>query len=216
MAPPDPDDDTSRKTLEHYERSAVRFWTGTRDHDVSQNIAAMLRHARGAPPLRILDFGCGPGRDLKLLREMGHEAVGLDGCRAFVDMARRHSGCEVLHQDFLRLALPARSFDAVFANASLFHIPTHDIGRVLAELRACLKPEGVLFCSNPRGNDQEGWDGGRYGVWYREDTWRGIVTDAGFAEVEHYYRPAGLPREKQPWFASVWRKTRAQESGLRL
>jgi SAM-dependent methyltransferase len=216
----EPAENISRQTLDHYERSALLFWSGTRDHDVSQNIAALLRHVRGTsrgrprgtPPLRILDFGCGPGRDLKALRELGHEAVGLDGCRAFAGMAQRHSGCEVLLQDFLELALPAASFDAVFANASLFHVPTRDIQRVMAELRACLKPEGVLFCSNPRGNDQEGWDGGRYGVWYREDTWRGMLVSAGFVELEHCYRPAGLPREKQSWFASVWRKTPAEEA----
>ncbi|MBA3903313.1 MAG: SAM-dependent methyltransferase [Rhodocyclaceae bacterium] len=203
----EPTDDISKQTLDHYERSALLFWSGTRDHDVSQNIAAMLRHVRGTPPFHILDFGCGPGRDLKALRELGHEAVGLDGCRAFAGMAREHSGCAVLQQDFLDLSLPAASFDGVFANASLFHVPTRDIKRVIAELHACLKPEGVLFCSNPRGNDQEGWDGGRYGVWYREDSWRGIMSSAGFIELEHYYRPAGLPREKQTWFATVWRKT---------
>ena len=207
---PDRVADISRKTLDHYERSAARFRDGTRDHDVSQNIAAMLRHLRGTPPFRILDVGCGPGRDLKTLLELGHMPVGLDGCRAFVDMAHEATGCETLHQDFLDLALPAASFDAVFANATLFHVPSHDIRRVLTDLRDCLKPGGVLFCSNPRGNDEEGWDSagesGRYGVWYRESTWRGIMSAAGFEELEHYYRPAGLPREQQPWFANVWRK----------
>ena len=50
------------KTLKHYNERATEFWEGTRDHDVKQNVEALLRHIRGSPPLRILDFGCGPGR----------------------------------------------------------------------------------------------------------------------------------------------------------
>jgi len=65
----------------------------------------------------------------------------------------------------------------------------------------------VLFSSNPRGNDEEGWAGGRYGVFHSLGAWRAFMNAAGFAEVNHYYRPPGLPREQQPWLASIWRKT---------
>ena len=64
----------------------------------------------------------------------------------------------------------------------------------------------MLFCSNPRGNNEEGFNGDRYGCYWDWPTWRGHVTAAGFAEVQHYYRPPGLPREQQPWLASVWRQ----------
>jgi hypothetical protein len=77
---------------------------------------------------------------------------------------------------------------------------------VLRELRAALKPEGVLFSSNPRGNDEEEWKRGRFGAFHRLDSWRRHVTEAGFVELAHYYRPAGLPREQQPWLATVWRR----------
>src|SRR5689334_18858686 len=86
-------------TLAHYDASAESFWQGTRDHDVSQNIQALLRHLPSGRR-RILDFGCGPGRDLAAFAALGHEAVGLDGAPSFVAMARQHTGCEVLHQDF--------------------------------------------------------------------------------------------------------------------
>jgi SAM-dependent methyltransferase len=196
----------SRITLAYYDGSADSFWEGTRDHDVSQNIAALLARL-GPGPARILDLGCGPGRDLRSFREMGHEAVGLDGSARFVEMARRHSGCEVLHQDFLALELPAGSFDAVFANASLFHVPVQELPRVLGELRDALRPRGVLFSSNPHGQNQEGWQGRRYGAYLDLETWRRFVTAAGFRELEHYYRPAGLPRARQPWLAMVCRRS---------
>ena len=193
-------------TLGHYNQNAEAFWQGTCDHDVSQNIEALLRAIEAAPPFKILDFGCGPGRDLKVFADRGHQAIGLEGAEHFAAMARTHSGCEVWHQDFLRLTLPQDFFDGVFANASLFHIPSQELPRILAQLHAALKPGGILFSSNPRGQNQEGWIAGRYGAYHDLDAWRAYMTEAGFAERGHYYRPEGAPREQQPWLASLWRK----------
>ena len=196
----------TQKTLAAYESSSEWYRVGTRDHDVSQNVEALLDAIEGEPPYRILDLGCGPGRDLSAFRDRGHEAVGLDGAKPFVDMAKDATGCEVLHQDFIALALPEAAFDGVFANAVLFHVPSQEIARVLGELNAALKPQGVLFCSNPRGDNQEGWLDGRYGCFHDLETWQGYVTGAGFTEVTHYYRPPDRPRHEQPWLATVWRK----------
>jgi SAM-dependent methyltransferase len=197
---------TSARTLADYEANAARFWEGTKDHDVTQNRAALLDAMEGPAPFAILDFGCGPGRDLAYFRSMGHEAVGLEGCHAFCEMARSYSGCEVLEQDFLALDLPSARFDGIFANASLFHVPALDLPRVLRELRQALKPRGVLFSSNPRGNNEEGWHGERYGCYWDLARWRELVVAAGFEEIAHYYRPPGKPREEQPWLATSWRK----------
>ncbi|HEY1555361.1 MAG TPA: class I SAM-dependent methyltransferase [Kofleriaceae bacterium] len=198
--------DTSKRTLRHYEVSAESFWEGTRDHDVSQNIDAFLAAITESPPSRILELGCGPGRDLKTFVARGHQPVGLDGCARFVEMARTLSGCEVWLQDFLELDLPPAQFHGVFANASLFHVPSEHLPRVLSELRETLKPGGVLFFSNPRGENQEGWSGERYGCYFDIERWRALVTDAGFREIDHYYRPTGRPRSEQPWLAMTWRR----------
>jgi len=194
------------KTLEHYNERADEFWVGTRDHDVQQNIDALLRNIRGEHPLCILDFGCGPGRDLVAFSKLGHEPIGLDGSSSFVAMARQHSGCEVWEQDFLSLKLPSCRFDGIFANASLFHVPSQELPRVLAELHSALKPDGVLFTSNPRGRNEEGWNRGRYGTYHDIESWRMFLQTSLFYELEHYYRPQGLPLNQQTWLASVWRK----------
>ncbi len=193
------------RTLDHYDSVAEAFERGTWDHDVSQNCAAMLGAIEGPPPFVILDLGCGPGRDLAHFRALGHEPVGLEGSRRFVERARR-TGAEVLHQNFLSLDLPDARFHAVFANASLFHVPTAALPRVLGELRASLRPRGVLFASNPHGPDSEGFSGERYGAFHSLETWRRLVGTAGFSEIDHYYRPAGKPRDQQPWLATLWRK----------
>ena len=192
-------------TLGHYERFAEQFWQGTRDHDVSQNINALLGAIHATAPYSILEVGCGPGRDLKTFIERGHAPIGLDGCAPFVEMARAYAGCEVWLQDFLALDLPSARFHGVFANASLFHVPSVHLPRVLGALHDTLLPGGVVFCSNPRGNS-EGWNGDRYGCYFEAERWSELFTGAGFVEVGRYYRPPNLPCAQQPWLAMTWRR----------
>ena len=203
-----PDDlrQIAARTLAHYDQNALAYWEGTRDHDVSQNIETLLKFIEAPPPFELLDFGCGPGRDLMSFKALGHRATGLEGSREAAAIARANSGCEVLEQSFLELDLPASHFDGVFANAVLFHVPAQELPRVLGELRATLKPGCVLLSSNPRGEGQEGWNGERYGSFHSWPAWRDKMQAAGFDALTHSYRPAGLPRERQPWLASAWRK----------
>jgi SAM-dependent methyltransferase len=204
--PMNENDDIARRTLDYYDRHALQFFNGTIDHDVSQNIRALLDAIEVPAPFTLLDLGCGPGRDLKHFSTLGHHAIGLDGSAQFADMARSYSGCTVWHQDLLHLDLPEAMFDGVFANAVLFHVPSNALPGVLGKLHATLKPGGVLFSSNPRGNNEEGWNGPRYGSYYDYDRWEQFMLAANFSPLHHYYRPSNLPREQQPWLASVWRK----------
>ena len=199
-------DRIAAQTLAHYNRNADSFFAGTIDHDVSQNINALLGAISTPPPSTILDLGCGPGRDLKTFTALGHRAIGIDGSAEFVNMARNFSGCEVWQQDFLHLDLPPALFDGIYANASLFHVPKAALPAVLTKLYAALKPGGILFSSNPRGNNQEGWNGPRYGSYHDLAAWRDFLEQAGFEYLDHYYRPPGLPLAEQHWLASVWRK----------
>jgi SAM-dependent methyltransferase len=198
----------SARTVAYYQEHAVSFRDGTRDHDVRQNYSALLDALGGGSGLRILDFGCGPGRDLAAFRALGQAPVGLDGCEAFATYARAHTGCEVLQQNFFELDLGDRRFDGVFANASLFHVPLALLPTVLLELRRALVPNGVLFCSNPRAFSgyQEGWQGERYGCYLTIEGWTEVIAAAGFTLERQYLRPAGQPPDQQPWIAMVWRK----------
>ena len=193
----------AEKTLGHYEANAERFRAGTWDHDVSQNIESLIAAIGKPAPLEILDFGCGPGRDLLDWKRRGHHPTGLDGCAAFVKMARA-TGCEVLHQDFLELALPQNRFDGIFCNASLFHVPSAELPRVIGELARSLVDDGVLLCSNPRGST-EGWYGERYGCNFEIDRWREMFASSPFVEIGHYYRPKNEP--VQPWLVMLFRNS---------
>ena len=196
----------SLRTIGHYEAHARSYREGTLDHDVSQNITAFLDNMYWQVPFEILDLGCGPGRDLKVFSDLGHKAIGLDGAPSFVEMAREFSGCQVWHQDFMALELPKSMFDGIFANAVLFHVPRDTLPQVLSDLHTSLKQDGVLFTSNPRGKNEEGWYGERYGSYCDLQYWQRVMSETCFNEITHYYRPEGLPRVQQPWLASVWRK----------
>ncbi len=195
-------DEIERITISHYEENAESFYLGTKDHDVSQNINAFLSVFPKGKKLDILELGCGPGRDLCVFKSMGHRTTGLDGCEKFCKMAKKQSGCKVLNQQFLKLDLKDNSYDGIFANASLFHVPSKELIRVLGELRSSLRNNGILFSSNPRGV-KEGWYGKRFVNYMEFESSQRYLKNSGFKILNHYYRPEGKPRNEQPWLAIV-------------
>ncbi|PPD49635.1 MAG: SAM-dependent methyltransferase [Methylobacter sp.] len=192
----------TQQTIAHYDGHAQSFWEGTKNHDVSQNIAAFLGACQPDKALDILDFGCGPGRDVLHFKALGHRPVGLDGSAAFCQMAVSLTGCPVLWQDFLELDLPGQAFDGIYANASLFHVPRQHLPEVLGKLHRALRSGGILFTSNPRG-DGETVQGQRYGNYMELETSGRFLAAANFEILHYYYRPEGLPRDQQPWLAIV-------------
>jgi SAM-dependent methyltransferase len=201
-----------RTTIGHYARVAHAYRDAVWHHDVSQNVAALLQAIEGPPPHRILDLGCGPGRDLITFRDQGHEVIGLEGCGELAAMARAAAGCEVWEQDLLALDLPPAAFDGIFANAVLFHVPSLALPRMLESLAATLRPGGVLLCSNPRGAGEEGWAGDRWACFWDLPGWRRVVSAAGFTPIHHYFRPPGKPRAQQPWLVTLWRRPKGPEA----
>ena len=121
----------------------------------------------------------------------------------FVAMARAHSGCEVLHQDFLAMRC-RRPLRRHFCQC--LAVPRADPGIAACPAGTPLpEPRGVLFTSNPRGNNQEGWTTVATGA-FSIPRPGGPRRRRRLCRTRHYYRPPGLPRERQPWLATVWRK----------
>jgi SAM-dependent methyltransferase len=190
-------------TLEHYNQHAEEFWEGTRDHNVSQNIEGCCSISRVSRRSRYSILAADQGATSRCLP---NKVTSRSVWKAPCILQRWHVPTAPATLDFLKLELPEKYFDGVFANAALFHVPRQELPRVLLELHTTQKPGGVLFSSNPRGRNEEGWNSGRYGVYYDHESWSRYTSAAGFVELTHYYRPDGAPLEQQPWLASVWRR----------
>ncbi|HLO47486.1 MAG TPA: class I SAM-dependent methyltransferase [Kamptonema sp.] len=195
-------------TIAEYQLTAESFRDGTWNHDVSQNRQALVAEMPRNPGT-ILDVGCGPGRDLVWFKSQGHTAFGLDATPAFVEMAKELSGCEVWQQSFLSLDLPLATFDGIFANASLIHVPRDRMVKVLKDFHKSLVPAGAIVMSMCRGN-WEGFDvrptGQRYTVAWEYETLAPCLEQAEFDIIDRYYRPPGLPCTQQSWVVIVARK----------
>jgi hypothetical protein len=107
-----------------------------------------------------------PGETSKSLPKLGHIAGRVEGAAHSADRAPAYSGCEVLVAGILKLDLPDNYFDGVFADAALFHVSSQELPHMLLDPHASLKPGGALFSSNLHGHYEEGWNGGRYDVYY--------------------------------------------------
>jgi molecular chaperone IbpA len=112
--------------------------------------------------------------------------------------------------DVLYQGIAARNFERSFQLADHVQVKGASLENgllhidLVREIPEAMKPRAIPIASSDL--QREGWNGGRYGVYYDLHTWRRYVSAAGFVELCHYYRPVGLRRERQPWLATVWRR----------
>lgn len=170
-----------RSTLGYYGANALRYAAATAEIDTSERIAQFtaLLPAGG----RVLDAGCGGGRDLLQFHSKGLSAVGLDLSPELAEIARSRSGCEVFVGD-LQSPPPLGFFDGVWAMASLLHIDRSRIDSTLSALASMLTPNGVFFSSVKRGMGDVSDDTGRWFTLYGETQWANHLRDAGFDVIE--------------------------------
>jgi hypothetical protein len=185
---------------------AEAFWEGTRDHDVSQNIEALLRHIGPRRPSRSSISAAGRGATLLDFTRRGHRHR-LEGARRWRKWRVTHSGCEVWEQDFLSLICPRPFSTASLPMPRCSMCRVRELPRVLRQIAREPQAGGVLFSSNP-ARRQPG-----------ERSTASATAPTMTSNLAEYLRgsglssnwsttivPPGLPREQQPWLASVWRK----------
>ncbi|HDS6503405.1 TPA: class I SAM-dependent methyltransferase [Enterobacter asburiae] len=138
-------------TLHYYQNHAQDFFDGTVNVDMTPLYEAFTQHLpHGA---RVLDAGCGSGRDAKAFHEMGYLVDAFDASSAMVELARQHTGLPVQLKSFSELNCKAQ-YDGIWCCASLLHVPSSELPAVMQKLADALKPGGVWYVSFKYGNGE--------------------------------------------------------------
>lgn len=146
-------------TLKYYQDNAQTFFDGTVNVDMSSLYETFTRHL--APGTRVLDAGCGSGRDAKAFKEMGYRVEVFDASPAMVELAREHTGLPVHLMTFADVDWK-EEFDGIWCCASLLHVPAVELPGVMRRLADALKPGGVWYVSFKYGDGEREVDGRRF------------------------------------------------------
>lgn len=188
------------ETLEYYDKNADSFINGTRDVDFSktQNMFMELIPKDG----RILDFGCGSGRDTKCFLDHGFKVEAIDGSKEICKIASDYTGIPVKHMYFQDLD-ESEKYDGIWACASILHVSKDELSDVLRKMAAALKSGGVIYTSFKYG-DFEGVRNGRFFTDLTEESFSELISVVSSIAIE------------KTWVTSDVRPDRGEEKWLNL
>ena len=172
---------------EPVETSVAAYTPSAREYALAHATKMGIQVARFAAslpvPSRILDAGCGPGRDLARFISAGHLPRGLDLNHAFVELAAKVAPTDRADLRAVASLYPARTFDGIWAAASLVHLSRLDTDSVLSQFAIIVRPGGKLFACL-RSDGDTGWldepDGRRWYTVWQPDDFTTSIANAGF------------------------------------
>ncbi len=140
-------------TNQYYNENAQSFF------DTTVNVDVQKLYDRFLPRIddqgKILDAGCGSGRDSKNFLNLGYKVTAFDANEALVKLASKHLGHAVTQATFDSFNAEPCSFDGIWACASLLHVPSEDLPRTFSHLGELLKAQGVFYCSFKYGETEQ-------------------------------------------------------------
>jgi SAM-dependent methyltransferase len=196
------------ETISGYDETAARFAARWGELRLERALHAFASRIPGRR--QVLELGCGPGRDVDFLSQLGCQVVGLDLSAGMLTQARERlpDAC-LVRADLCRLPFARGSFDGIWACASLLHLPRAHFPTVLGEIAWLLHPaRGVLYLAL-KGGQGERWvvdgDGRRYFfAYYQPSDIETALGDAGFQVVEWWVASDESGRA-EPWLNFVAR-----------
>lgn len=191
-------------TLDYYNNNAQAYIKDTVGVDMSSRQDRFLKLLpQGA---HILDFGCGSGRDSKYFLERGFKVTAIDGSAEFCKHASLYTGLSVKQMYFQDLA-EVGVYDAVWACASILHLPKNELEMVLGKIRDALVAGGVLYTSFKYG-DFEGPRNGRYFTFMTEPLLQKMLAKVGSFEVVEMWTAGDVRpgRAAEMWLNVLARK----------
>jgi SAM-dependent methyltransferase len=192
------------KTIDFYNNNAADFVSGTINADVTyiqDRFLALL--PKGA---KILDFGCGSGRDTKYFIEKGFRAEGVDGSEELCKIASDNTGTTVRHMMFNELD-EFDTYDGIWACASILHLPKSELRDVLMKMIRATKYGGYIYASFRYG-DFEGYIDERYFTYFTEESFEEFISDIGEIKIVDKWVSEDVrpDRREMKWLNLILRK----------
>jgi len=208
-------DDPIQETIATYDAAAAAFADRTCGLDLEAQLARLA--ARLGLGARVLDVGCGPGRDVAWFARHGFDAWGTDlSFRMLREARARGVTLPLVQADMAHLPFRKGSFRGLWVCASLLHVPKAQAGDVLRELARVVQP-GHIYLAVKRGegaewvSDAEG--NRRYFVYYHPAEIQLLVERSGF-EVISCWENEGLASPSPPWInVLAWTRIRTPKTG---
>ena len=161
------------ETIRYYDTHAEEFVAGTENADISACRDRFLQYLK--PGQKILDAGCGSGRDVIAFKNEGYEVEAFDASEELCRIAAEKTGIPIKQQRFEELE-GVESYDGIWACASILHLPKPELSETIKKIAVALKPGGVLYTSFKYGTF-EGMRNGRYFTDFTEDTLKVFWSD---------------------------------------
>ena len=129
---------------------------------------------------RVMDLGCGSGRDMVALSLRGLALEGIEYSEPMAEFCREKTGFHVTVADLRQHVFQEDTFAGIWCLATLLHIPRRTISDVLRQLYDSLMPNGVLMTSMQRGVGANTAADGRWFELYEPEEWSGLLREKGF------------------------------------
>jgi len=191
-------------TLKYYQDNAQTFFDGTVNVDMSSLYETFTKHL--APGARVLDAGCGSGRDAKAFQEMGYQVEAFDASSAMVELAREHTGLPVQLMTFADVDWK-EEFDGIWCCASLLHVPAEELTGVMRKLADALKPGGVWYVSFKYGDGEREVDGRRFTDMNKMELEILLETVAWMKIAKMWTTRDQRPENNEFWLNGILRKS---------
>ena len=187
--------------MNYYDLNAKKFIESTISIDMSEFYAPFLEKL--PENAKILDIGCGPGRDVKYFKGCGHDVVGVEPSVELANYAREYSKCPI-HLSTIEDIELAQKFDGIWACASLLHLSTEDLISILVKIQSLLNSKGAFYCSFKLGKF-EGERDGRFYNDQNQDSIRRLLPE-GMAVCDLWITEDKRSDSDEQWVNLVGRK----------
>ena len=169
-------------TIDYYNKNATNYCNKTINADMSTQYAMFLKYVKEHG--RILDFGCGSGRDSLNFLKMGYEVYPIDGSKEMCRIASAYTGLNVKCMDFLDLN-DKDYYDGIWACSSILHVQRSKYIEVLKKMRDAIKSDGAMYISFAEGFNQEEYkEDGRYFNDLNKESFLTFTDASGLEVVE--------------------------------